>query len=293
MNTCRLLLLLTVAAFALVLSSCDGDGGGAETPTPTEGAKATPVEEEGRTVTSDDGKLALVIPPGALGQEIEITITSVPLEELPQELRVLQGAGTGYRLEPDGLEFSEPVAVSLELDREELGDQPEDGITAYGLVSLAQGGERELLDELVTETSLSQDRVMVRGELSHFSWLTRTRGSLTVTLEEVQREQPTGGSFTARATAKNTTLSGAVTLGPTLGTFLADGTASVPGNPFFYRQATLEPSQQIETSGTFECGEPPGVGTYGVRVVTTSRVAVEGGGARATPHTEVRGSEVE
>ncbi len=189
--------------------------------------------------------------------------------------------------------MSEPVAVSLELDREELEDQPQDGITAYGLVSLAPDGERELLQELVTEASLGEERVVLRGALSHFGWLGRTKGSLKVTLEEVQREQPAGGTFTARATVKNTDRSGKVTLGPTLGTFMAGGTASVQGNPFFYRQAAFGSSQEIEKSGIFECGEPSGEGTYGVRVVTTSRVALEDGEARATRLTVLLDSQVE
>jgi hypothetical protein len=92
---------------------------------------------------------------------------------------------------------------------------------------------------------------------------------------------------------KNTERSGASTLGPTLGTLIAAGTTSVQGNPFFYRQATFGPSEAIEKVGTFECGEPPGVGTYGVRVVTTSRVGAEGGETLATRLTLVLGSEVE
>jgi hypothetical protein len=296
-RTRKLLLLLAVAALPLVLSACsnDGDGGGAESPTSTEGMEDTPVAQEVRTVTSDDGRLTAEIPPGAVADEAEITIATVPLDELPEELRVLQGAGTGYRLEPDGLEFSEPVAVSLELDRGELDDSPEDGITAYGLVNLGQDGERELLDEIVTEASLSDDKVLVRGELSHSGWLGRTKSSLTVTLEKVQPEQAVSGTFTAKATAKNTDRSGTITLGPTLGTFIAAGTASVQGNPFFYRQATFGPSEEIEKSGTFDCSESPspGIGGYGVRMVTTSRVAAEGAEVRATKLTVVLDGEVE
>lgn len=82
-------------------------------------------------------------------------------------------------------------------------------------------------------------------------------------------------AFAAGAVAKNTDGSGTVTLGPTLGTFLAAGTISVSDNPYFYRQPTFGSSEEIGKSGKFECGESPGSGTYGVRVFTTSRVAVE------------------
>jgi hypothetical protein len=274
MSTRRPLLLLAFAALAVALSACrSGGGGGVESPTPTEGAEATPVEvkEEPRTVASDDGKLTLEIPPGALDQEIVISITAVPLEELPEELQVLRGAGGGYRLEPDGLEFSKPVAVSLELGRDELEDEPEDGITVYGLVSLTADGERELLDELRTEASLGEATVVVRGELSHFSWLGRTKGSLTVLLEEVQREQPVGAQFQAKATWANTDTSGAVTLGSGVAEYLASGSVQVAGEVFAV-QEDIAPGQEVEGGVLYQCSESPGPGSYGVLVTLRSTV---------------------
>jgi hypothetical protein len=274
MSTRRLLLPIALVAFALILSACrgGGDGGGAETPTPAEGATATPVEDEGRTVTSDDGKLTLDIPPGALDEEIAISITAVPLEELPEELQALRGAGAGYRLEPDALEFSKPVAVTLELARDELEGEPTDGITAYGLVSFTAGGERELLDELRTEASLGEDTVVIRGELSHFSWLGRTKGSLTVRLEEVQREQPAAGQFQAKATWSNTDTSGTVTLGSGVAEYLASGSVQVAGDVFAV-QDDIAPGQEVEGGTLYECsGSQQGPGSYGVLVTLKSTV---------------------
>ena len=138
----------------------------------------------------------------------------------------MQGAGDGYRLEPEGLRFLGPVTVSLELDRAELEDEPEGEITAYVLVSLTEDGERELLDEPVTEATLGEDTIAVRGELGHFSWLTRTKSSLTFSLEKVKREQPVGGKFTAKMKAKNTDKSGTVTLTFVGGNILAFGGVS-------------------------------------------------------------------
>ena len=277
MSTRRLFLLIALAAFALILSACrgDSDGGSAETPIPTGGATATPVEDESRTVTSDDGKLTLEIPPGALDEEIAISITAVPLEELPEELQVLRGAGAGYRLEPDPLEFNKPVAVTLELQRDELEGEPANGITAYGLVSFTAGGQRELLDELRTEASLGDDTVVVRGELSHFSWLGRTRGSLTVVLEEVQREQPAGGQFQASATWSNTDTSGAVTLGSGVAEYLGSGSVLVAGDVFAV-QEDIAPGQEVEGGTLYECSESQqGPGSYGVLVTLRSTVEVD------------------
>ena len=79
-----------VAAFVLVLAACGGDSG---TTSPTPGQE-TPEQADGFTmVTSDDGKLTLSIPPGAIDEDVEIGITTVPLEGLPAELQVVRGAG--------------------------------------------------------------------------------------------------------------------------------------------------------------------------------------------------------
>ena len=107
---------------------------------------------------------------------------------------------------------------------------------------------------------------------------------------ELMRERAAPGPGVDRVDAAVATL-GYLGLYP--GTFVAAGATSVQGNPFFYRQATFSPSQEIEKSGTFECGEAPGAGTYGVRVVTTSRVAVEGGEDLATQFTVVLDGEVD
>ncbi len=261
------LLLLAVATLALVLSACGGGGDD------DDGAVAPPIPtSEARTVISDDNKLTLEIPPGALDEEIAISITAVPLEELPEELQVLRGAGAGYRLEPDTLEFSKPVAVTLELRRNELEDEPAGGITAYGLVSFTTGGERELLDELRTEASLGEDTVVVRGELSHFSWLGRTRGSLTVVLEEVQREQPAGGQFQAKATWSNTDSSGTVTLASGVAEYLASGSVQLAGDAFTVQEDDIAPGQEIEGGMLYQCDDSPGLGSYGVLVTLESTV---------------------
>jgi hypothetical protein len=220
------------------------------------------------TITSDDGKLTLEIPPEALDEDVEITITAVPLEDLPEDLQVVQGAGDGYLLEPSGLEFSEPVAVSLELDRAELEDEPDDGIAAYALVSLTEDGERELLDELVTEATLGEDTVVARGELSHFSWITRTKGSLVVSLEEKPREQAVGATFTAKGSIENGDSTGAITLEKAKGTFLAFGSLSTSGETTFDKDF-LDEGESVEGTGTFKC-DKPGLGTYTLRATSTS-----------------------
>ena len=263
----RGLLLLAIAVSVFVLSACGGGGGGNDT------AGETPtVEEQVRTVTSDDGKLTLEIPVTAVDEDTEITATAVPLDELPDELQVVQGAGTGYRLEPDGLAFAEPVAVALELDRSELNEDPDGGVTAHALVSLGSDGELELLDDLVTEASLGSDTIVARGSLRHFSWLTRTQGSLMVRLEEVDIMQPVGATFTAGAIMTNTDASGKVLLRAANGEFLTVlGDVAVVGERVF-GPADLAGGVQTGGVGTYECPDEEVSDFYAVRAYATSVV---------------------
>jgi hypothetical protein len=210
-----------------------------------------------------------------MDEEIAITITSVPLAELPEELQVVRGAGDGYRLEPSGLQFSEPVTARLELDRAELEAEPEDGITAYALVSLTEDGELGLLDSLATEATLGEETVEASGELSHFSWITRTKGSLVVSLEKKPREQPVGATFTAKGSVGNGDLSDKVKLEDPSGTFLAFGTVSTSGDTTFDRTGLLNPGDKVEGTGTFQCDQP-GLGTYTLRGMATSVAVVDG-----------------
>jgi len=262
----RIIFLGFALALLAVVAACGDDD---------DSSSLTPVDDGSITITSDDGKLTLVIPPEAMDDDVPITITSVPLAELPEDLQVVQGAGDGYLLEPSGLEFSEPVTVSLELDRAELDDEPEDGIAAYALVSLTEDGERELLDGLVTEATLGEETVLASGELSHFSWITRTKGSLVVSLEEKPREQAVGATFTAKGSVGNGDLSDTIKLEDPSGTFLAFGTVSTSGNATFFRSGLISRGEKAEGTGTFRC-DAPGLGTYSLRGKTTSVVVVEG-----------------
>ncbi len=267
MTLARLMPIL-ILAWALALGAC-GDGGGGDvetTPTPNV-----------RVVTSDDGKLTLEIPRDALeDEEIEISATAVPLDELPEEMQLVQGAGTGYRLEPDGLEFSQPVAVSLDLDRAELDDEPPGQLTAYALVSFVDGGELEVLPEQSTKWTIGDDTVVVRGELTHFSWIVETKGSLVVLLEEVPRFHPIGGTFTAQGSVGNgaSPISG-VTMEGAGGEFLAFGTVSITGATSFAGNADLVSNGAVRGTGEFQCAATPGLGAYTLVGKATSVVVID------------------
>ena len=264
MNQPFRLLLRGGMVFAFVVIVGCGDGGSAE-------PAATPTPDV-RIVVSDDGNLTLEIPLGAVAEDVELTISQVPFDEMPEELRVVRGAGDGYLLEPEGLVFNEPVAVSLELSLAELEGNSEDGIAAYALVTLSADKVRTILEGQSTEWTRGDDSVIVRGQLRHFSVITRTLSSLTVDLEQVPREQVVGGSFTVQAAAGNTDQSGLVTLSSVIGRyFTIGGVLSIEEGETSLSGTSLAPGQFEQGTAVFKC-DSPGVALYGVRVLALSLV---------------------
>lgn len=264
-----------VALAFLALAACNGDG--ARGP-------GTPVTKQPlpRTVVSDDGKLTIVIPPGLVDEDVEITASAVPLEQLPVELRQLRGAGAGYRLEPDGLAFDQPVEVILELERSELDEEPAGQTSAYALLSFSEGTGREILEGQSLKARLGEDSVTVSGNLTHLSFLGRTRGSLTASLASAAADQTVGEEFTAAAEATNSDSSGTVRLRAVEGTFEAVGALSFQGiddsdaDSFLSGSGTLLAfGEGLGAEGRFAC-QSAGFGSYGVEASAESVANVEG-----------------
>jgi hypothetical protein len=221
------------------------------------------------TITSDDGKLTLEIPRGLLDDETEVTITSVPQDELPEELAGLQGAADGYLLEPDGLELDEPITATLTLDIADLEDWPEDGADGYGLVSFSEEAGREILDETTTTYTYGADTMSISGRLSHFSSLVRTKSSLRASLEQVGPEFPVGTEFQPRSDLTNTDTSDTVILKNSSASFLDGGSVVSLRGPTKARD--VGPGGVVLIEPQFRC-ESAGSGTYGVKVTATSVV---------------------
>ena len=265
-------ILASVVLF--VAAACGGDSG-------PDAPDATPTPDA-RIVTSDDGKLTLAIPLGAVSDDQEITITTVPLAELPDPLPNVRGAGTGYKLEPDGLEFSEPVLVTLELDRNELEPEEEGAVTAYALITQSTGGGLEVLPEHLLQWTLGEEAVTISAQLTHFSWITRTKGSLTVSLEKLPREHPLGSTFTAEGRVGNGDSTGQAMLEGVRAEFLAFGAVSTSGetNIDIDLEQLVPPGAAFGRTKSYECGDTPGLGAYSLRGEATSIVETEEGPIR-------------
>jgi hypothetical protein len=119
------------------------------------------VGREGGVVVSDDGRVALEIPAGALEERVEITIEVVP-----------GPAGSRsdlYVMEPMGLVFERPVVVTFDYDAETLGDAEAGDLTlvAQREADWAYLGDQRVDDEDQTVSAvlmaLSAVTVVVEG----------------------------------------------------------------------------------------------------------------------------------
>lgn len=92
----RLTNLVAIAlAAAVFVPGCDGEEG-------------TVVGPRGGVVTSEDGRVTLDVPEGALADEVAIQI--VEAEDTPED-----AIGPAYVIEPFGLTFSRPAALTYDV----------------------------------------------------------------------------------------------------------------------------------------------------------------------------------
>ncbi|MEM7159711.1 MAG: hypothetical protein AAF799_43120 [Myxococcota bacterium] len=93
---------------------------------------------EGGVVVSEDGRMALEIPAGALDETVDISIERL---EGPQG-----AAGDLYVVEPIGLTFATPAIMTFDYDDETLGDHDAE---ALSLVAQREASWAYLGDQLV------------------------------------------------------------------------------------------------------------------------------------------------
>jgi hypothetical protein len=260
------------AVVVVILISILGCGIGGGSRTITESISA----DEGGSVTSTDGALTLEIPPGALAEDTDISIREVDPDDLPDAFADV-GEDLGYELEPDGLTFAEPVTVSLSLDPTSLETANGEGYDAYVLFSWSETNGLETLDAMVLEISLSEGEATLHGELEHFSLLRRSKAGVVVALDEVDREQPVGGQFTARLYVQNAAAAENPVVTNINGAFHAYGTVELVGSGEFSDTSTRDSTAPVyQENGSFACKTTPGTGSYGVQVHAVSTWGAEG-----------------
>ncbi|HEY69377.1 MAG TPA: hypothetical protein G4O08_02210, partial [Anaerolineae bacterium] len=254
-------LVVPLVVLVVILASTLGCGTSGGSRTATERISA----DDGGSVTSTDGALTLEIPPGALAENTRISIREVDPDDLPDEFAEV-GEGMGYELEPEGLVFIEPVTVSLSLDPESLEAEGGDGYEVFALLSWSEANGVEPLDAMVLEISAAEGEATLLGELDHFSFIRRIKSGLEVSLEEVNREQPVGGRFSALLHIVNISDGVNPVFSDVHGAFHAYGTVGLNGSGDFTVAGEMGKDHFDFESGNFLCKDTPGIGSYGVQV---------------------------
>lgn len=88
------------------------------------------VDPGGGTIEAQGGQVSLTFPPGAVSSDVEVTVEPAPAPPADQGLL----PGSAFDFGPDGLQFEEPVELTIEFDRAEL---PEGALEAGLAIHLA------------------------------------------------------------------------------------------------------------------------------------------------------------
>lgn len=130
---------------------------------------------EGGEIRSRDGRLTLSIPSGALSETQTISVrpqgTPGAAIEIPDS-----AFERSYSFGPDGLVFQEPASVLILTDQ--VANDSVAGVQF--LVTVSADGTWGLLQNQAMVRSATSDSVWVRGEITHFSYLSSTSDGFTV-----------------------------------------------------------------------------------------------------------------
>jgi uncharacterized repeat protein (TIGR01451 family) len=146
------------------------------------GLDVTP--ETGGVLQSDDGRLLIEVPPGAVSEPVTIRVRSLSREEVPDDLRGGDGpAGAARELTPDGLVFSRPLRITwrgsvAEIRQGRVGDDNVVPVPVFFVRS--SHGTIEQAPRPRAEIDLDRGTVLATGELEHFTAVTVKNAPLSV-----------------------------------------------------------------------------------------------------------------
>jgi hypothetical protein len=154
------------------------DEGGFTPLAPGEGVTVSPA---GTEVTSDDGRLELSFPAGAVADETVVAVTALVPGDRPGVLDGLDPAAVVYQLEPSGLTFDQPVPFVLTMDLATT----DDGLIAPPVAILVgDDGDAEVA-AFDAEIDPIAGTAVLTGAVEHFSMIVGQDGALAVGLEQV------------------------------------------------------------------------------------------------------------
>lgn len=165
----------------------------------------------GGTVTSVDGRVVLEVPAGALTAAETVSITIVDPSDLDPAFATDTAFTTqlAYELRPDGLQFAEPVRVTVATpDSASVEDTDSLHVAAPVVVLLTMNDNTPVgLDSMQMDVDFDTGMVTVTGLLDHFSPLVTQIGSsyraaraLALTVRGVPFAMRMGETFVASAT---------------------------------------------------------------------------------------------
>ena len=175
-------------ALALLCAACS-DGGG---------KVSVEIGPDGGIVVSEDGRVTLSIPAGALSSITEISIEESDLSELPPEFSDLDPAPEKvYALAPDGLAFALPATASVTLDSTPVAADGSLQGDAALLFTSTQGMPEILANSTITINAAASE-ISISGEITHFSPLVQTGLiGFKAVVSGVPDSLPVGASFSA------------------------------------------------------------------------------------------------
>jgi hypothetical protein len=159
-------LLMAIFIMSLLLNSCKKDKNSSPPEavgdpiitavgTPTGTISITSIGASGGSLQSADGNLTITFPAGALSANTEISIQPIK-NEAPL------GLGSGYRLEPEGTNFTIPVQLVFHYNAELLNESHQDFLW---IVTQAADGSWNAMLKSVVDTNAKT----VTIETTHFS----------------------------------------------------------------------------------------------------------------------------
>jgi hypothetical protein len=125
------------------------------------------IGENGGTLTSKDGAISIVFPPGAIHQQTQVSIEGAPKSELGAALFADEGA-KAYRLQPDSLQLFQDLKVVVHRDASLLSGAGTFGVPLLLFLSRHDGILEGLADQ---RADLQVGEGDATATLAHFSTL--------------------------------------------------------------------------------------------------------------------------
>ena len=117
------------------------------------------VNKDGSSLVSDDGRVELIIPAGAVSKKTIISIQPI-INLMPN------GNDKAYRMEPSGIRFQKPVQLIFHYDEEEIKDSMQ---LLLGIAMQDDKGQWYSLNKFTLDTVAKT----ISGNINHFSvWAT-------------------------------------------------------------------------------------------------------------------------